>query len=385
MPDISAEFTFTKRHVPVLASEMAYVEAGDPAGVTVVFLHGNPTSSYLWRNVIPHVAAKARCVAPDLIGMGDSGKLPRSAYGFAEHARYLEAFLDAVVPQGKLVLVLHDWGSGLGFDWASRHEDRLAGLAFMEFVRPWRTWEEFPDAGRELFRALRSPASGRKLAIDDNIFVEQFLPGGVVRKLSEAEMSHYRAPFLDPADREILYRFPNDAPIAGEPPDVYALVEAYHDWLLASDVPKLLFHAQPGVVITVDVAEWYTKHLRKLHIVDLGPGLHYVQEDNPHEIGREIAAWLPQSRRGYRMSGPSSSGEDVMGNQHATTHSHRSARCEHSGGTGVFRCGRSLDHLRSGRDGDHWYGLGFWIRSVPSGDGIVRTEVREAGCRRPVH
>ncbi len=163
----------------------------------------------------------------------------------------------------------------------------------MEFVDPWRTWEEFPAAGRELFRALRSPATGRKLAIDDNLFVEQFLPGGVVRKLGEVEMSHYRAPFLDPADRELLYRFPNDAPIAGEPPEVYARVEAYHDWLLASDLPKLLFHAQPGTVITADVAAWYTTHLRNSRTVDLGPGLHYVQEDNPHGIGREIAAWLP--------------------------------------------------------------------------------------------
>ncbi len=293
MNDISADFPFTKRRVPVLASEMAYIEAGSSSQVTVVFLHGNPTSSYLWRNVIPHVAAKSRCVAPDLIGMGDSGKLPGSAYGFAEHARYLEAFLDAVVPTGKIVLVLHDWGSGLGFDWARRHEDRLAGLAFMEFVRPWKTWEEFPDAGRELFRALRSPDTGRKLAIDDNTFVEQFLPGGVVRQLGEAEMSHYRAPFLNPADREILYRFPNDAPIADEPPEVYAQVEAYHDWLLASDLPKLLFHAQPGTVITADVAAWYTERLRNSRTVNLGPGLHYMQEDNPHGIGREIAAWLP--------------------------------------------------------------------------------------------
>jgi len=295
--DISADFPFTKRRVKVLDSEMAYIEAGDSAEAraeaTVVFLHGNPTSSYLWRNVIPPVAEKARCIAPDLIGMGDSGKLAGSEYRYAEHARYLEAFLGAVVPDGKIVLVLHDWGSGLGFDWARRHEDRLAGLAFLEFVYPWKTWEEFPEAGRELFRLLRSPETGRRLAIDENLFIEQFLPGGVVRKMSEAEMNHYRAPFLDPATREPLYRFPNDAPIAGEPAEVYSRVEAYHEWLLATDLPKLLFSAQPGVVITEDVARWYTENLRSVRHVDIGPGLHYLQEDNPHLIGSEIAAWLP--------------------------------------------------------------------------------------------
>ena len=176
MEHISADFPFTKRRVKVLDSEMAYVEAGEATGTTVVFLHGNPTSSYLWRNVLPHVAAKTRCIAPDLIGMGDSGKLPAAQYSYAEHARYLEAFLAAVVPEGRVILVLHDWGSGLGFDWARRHADRLAGLAFLEFVHPWQTWEEFPAAGRDLFRALRSPETGRKLAIDENIFIEHFLP-----------------------------------------------------------------------------------------------------------------------------------------------------------------------------------------------------------------
>ena len=245
MENISADFPFTKRKVKVLDSEMAYIEGGPSTGQTVVFLHGNPTSSYLWRNVIPHVAEKARCIAPDLIGMGDSGKLPGSEYRFADHARYLDSFLDAVVPQGKVILVLHDWGSGLGFDWAFRHQDRIAGLAFMEFVYPWKTWDDFPKSGQEMFRALRSPVTGRKLAIDDNMLIEQFLPGSVVRKLGEVEMDYYRAPFLQPASREPLYRFTNDAPIAGEPAEVYSKVEAYHEWLLANDLPKLLFTAQP--------------------------------------------------------------------------------------------------------------------------------------------
>ncbi len=293
MDSISSDFPFTKRKVKVLDSEMAYVDVGNSPGVTVVFLHGNPTSSYLWRNVIPHVAAKARCVAADLIGTGDSGKLPGSEYRYAEHARYVAAFLDAVVPDGKVVLVLHDWGSILGFDWGRQHQGRLAGLAFMEFGRPWKTWADFPESGREVFRALRSPATGRKMCIDDNFFIEQFLPGAVVRKLGEAEMNHYRAPFVDPASREPLYRWPNDAPIAGEPADVDRVLDAAHGWLLANDLPKLLFWGRPGVIITEDLAAWYTEHLHNSRTVDLGPGLHYLQEDNPHQIGREIAAWLP--------------------------------------------------------------------------------------------
>ena len=293
MESISADSPFTKRRVKVLDSEMAYIEAGPPTEATVVFLHGNPTSSYLWRNVIPHVAEKARCIAPDLIGMGDSGKLPGLEYRFADHARYLEAFLDAVVPEGKIALVLHDWGSLLGFDWAYQHPDRVAGLAFMEFGRPWKTWDDFPESGRETFQALRSGETGRKMAIDDNFFIEQFLPSAVIRKLSEVEMNHYRAPFLEPSSREPLYRFPNDVPIAGEPAEVYSRVEAANEWLLANDLPKLLFAAQPGIIVTEDVAKWYTERLHNSLTVDLGPGLHYVQEDNPHLIGSEVAAWLP--------------------------------------------------------------------------------------------
>ena len=238
------------------------------------------------------MAPKARCVAPDLIGMGDSDKLPGSEYRIADHARYLEAFLDAVVPAGKVALVLHDWGSALGFDWGRRHADRLAGLAFMEFCYPWKSWDVFPAALRDIFHVLRSPA-GRKLAIDENFFVEQVLPGGIRRKLGEAEMGRYRAPFLDPATREPLYRFANEVPIAGEPADVYARVEAYHDWLLGSDLPKLFFWSHPGQVIPEELAAWYAQHLPNTRSVDLGPGLHYVQEDNPHLIGRELAAWLP--------------------------------------------------------------------------------------------
>ena len=287
---------------------MAYVDTGTPSAETVVFLHGNPTSSYLWRNVIPHVAEKARCVAPDLIGMGESQKLPGLAYRFADHARYLEAFLDAVVPEGKVILVIHDWGSALGFDWARRHEDRVAGLAFMEFITPLPSWNEFPESARDLFRSFRNPKTGRKLLIEENAFIETVLPGSVVRKLSEAEMNHYRAPFLQPESREPIYRFPNEPfsertvfrtnrfpnelPIEGSPADVFAIAEKYHLWLLANELPKLFFWATPGGLISEEKATWYAGKLHNARSIAIGPGIHFVQEDNPHLIGREIAGWL---------------------------------------------------------------------------------------------
>ena len=294
MNDISADFPFNKHKVKLLASEMAYVETGHSAAVTVVFLHGNPTSSYLWRNVIPPVAAKARCVAPDLIGMGDSGKLPGSEYRYTEHARYVEAFLDAVVPAGKIVLVLHDWGSILGFDWARRHEDRVAGLALMEFGRPWRTWEEFPENGREVFQALRSPEMGRKMAIDDNFFIEQFLPerGGPQAEPRSRWIITARLSSIPPHVNPCTV-FQTTLPSRGNPRRLSASWRAAHAWLLANDLPKLLFWGQPGVIITEDLANWYTEHLHHSRTVNLGPGLHYLQEDNPHLIGREIVAWLP--------------------------------------------------------------------------------------------
>jgi len=290
--EISAEFKFDKKRVSVLDAQMAYVDVGGTGGETVVFLHGNPTSSYLWRNVIPHVAEKARCIAPDLIGMGDSQKLPDLAYRFVDHRCYLDAFLDAVVPEGKITLVMHDWGSALGFDWARRNAHRVAGLAFMEFITPIPSWNYFPEVGRDLFRAFRAPETGRELLIEQNFFIEKVLPGGVVRTLSETEMDHYRAPFLQAESREPLYRFPNELPIEGAPEDVFAIAEQYHEWLLSNDLPKLFFRAMPGALITEEKAAWYVAELRNTRSVTIGAGRHFVQEDQPHLIGREIADWL---------------------------------------------------------------------------------------------
>jgi haloalkane dehalogenase len=259
----------------------------------VLFQHGNPTSSYLWRNVIPLVAPHARCIAPDLIGMGASDK-PDIAYRVEDHARYFEAFIEAL-NLTDLVLVLHDWGSALGLDWARRHEDRVRGLALMEFMWPIPTWLDVDPGGAEAFRAFRSD-QGRKLLIDQNSFIERVLPGGVLRTLTDEEMTAYRKPFLDPASREPVYRFPNELPIAGAPADVWAMAEAYRAWLLETELPKLFFWAEPGALISPRLAAWLQTRLKACKSVPLGPGRHFVQEDHADLIGREIAEWLSAVR-----------------------------------------------------------------------------------------
>ena len=297
--EISPNFPFTLHRVKIFDAEMAYVDTGPTQSSqqqpVVLFLHGNPTSSYLWRNIIPYVSNQTRCIAPDLIGMGASDKLPHLTYRFIEHALYLDEFCAAVIPRNQpVVLVLHDWGSALGFHWARRNAHRVAGLAFMEFVPPMPTWEILEKGGgASMFQAFRGPPEvGRKLIIEENIFVEQVLPGGVARGLTEKEMEHYRAPFLEPSSREPVYRWPNEVPIEGKPAEVYAVVEKYHAWLLENEVPKLFFWATPGVIIREELAGWYGKMLKNTRSVGIGPGRHYLQEDNPHLIGTELAKWM---------------------------------------------------------------------------------------------
>lgn len=288
-PEISAAFPYELRDLPVLGSTMRYVEVG--TGDPVLFLHGNPTSSYLWRNILPLVATSARCIALDLIGMGASDK-PALDYRFFDHARYVEAAIDAL-GLGDVVLVLHDWGSALGFDWASRHGDRVRGLAFMEaFLLPAPGYEVFPPALREDFRAYRSAEEGWERLVRRNEFIERVLPASVVRGLSDQELDHYRRPFLDERSRTPLWRFPNEIPVAGSPADVHEVMERYGRWLQTTPLPKLLLHAQPGVLIPPPVVEWARQRLPNLTTVDLGPGIHYVQEDHPHAIGTAIAEWL---------------------------------------------------------------------------------------------
>jgi haloalkane dehalogenase len=283
----------------VLDSEMAYREAGLRDAPVALFLHGNPTSSYIWRNIMPLVAPVARCIAPDLIGFGQSGK-PDIAYRFEDHVRYLDTFL-AKMGIGSAYLVVQDWGSGLGLHLAARRPEFVRGLAFMEFIRPIPTWEEFlrGSSAREMFRKFRTPGEGEKLILENNAFVE-LMPGAIRRKLTDEEMAVYRAPFPTPESRRPTWRFPNELPIAGEPADVYATMERAHEALAASTYPKLLFAAEPGALVPPAYAEDLAGKLKDCRFVDLGDGIHFLQEDHPETIGRSVAAFIAEveGRRG---------------------------------------------------------------------------------------
>jgi len=290
---ISAAFPYQKQRRRVLGREMAYVEVGD--GDPIVLLHGNPTSSYLWRNVLPHLQSSGRCIAPDLIGMGDSDKLPDSgpgSYRFVEHRRYLEALLEALDVRERVTLVIHDWGSALGFDWAKCHRDAVKGIAYMEaIVRPqgWDHWDKLNM--RPALRALRAEA-GEAMVLQDNFFIEKILPGAILRKLSAEEMAEYRRPFAARGEgRRPTLTWPREIPIEGDPADVSAIVAAYADWLATSDVPKLFVKAEPGLLVAGGANLDFTRGLPAQTEVTVA-GLHFLQEDSPHEIGQAIADWM---------------------------------------------------------------------------------------------
>lgn len=288
MAEISAAFPYESHFVEVHGSKMHYIEQGE--GDPILFLHGNPTSSYLWRNVIPHVSSLGRCIAPDLIGMGKSDK-PDIEYRFVDHIHYMDGFIEALGLKN-LTLAIHDWGSGLGFYYASRHEANVKGIAFMEAILGARdSWDAFPEAARELFQSFRTPDLGWELIGVKNVFVETVLPGSVVRGLTEEEMNHYREPYLEPKSRKPIWRWPNELPIEGEPKDVVKIVKGYNRWLQETDLPKLLITAQPGAIVQKDLAQWCEKNMKNLTVVDIGPGSHFIQEDNPHGIGEAIAQW----------------------------------------------------------------------------------------------
>lgn len=274
----------------VLGSTMAYREAGHPEAPVALFLHGNPTSSYIWRNIIPLVAPVAHCIAPDLIGFGQSGK-PDIEYRFADHVRYLDAFL-ANTGISSAFVIAQDWGTALAFQLAARRPEFIRGLAFMEFIRPMPGWEDFHADARGTFQKFRTPGVGEQLILEGNAFVEQVLPAAMVRKLTDEEMSVYRAPFPTPESRRPTWRFPNELPIAGEPADVYSTLENAHRALAQSSYPKLLFTANPGALVPPAVAESFAKKLKHCKVVDLGAGLHYLQEDHPEGIGSTVNEWL---------------------------------------------------------------------------------------------
>src|SRR5215467_9403222 len=289
---ISAAFPYQKQRRRVLGCEMAYVEVGQ--GDPVVLLHGNPTSSYLWRNVLPHLRPLGRCIAPDLIGMGDSDKLPDSStgsYRFVEHRRYLDALLKALNVRERVTFVIHDWGSALGFDWANRHREAVKGIAFMEaIVRPQGRdyWDKINM--RPALEALRSEA-GEKMVLQENFFIEKILPGAVLRTLSDEEMAESRRPFAEPGEgRRPTLTWPREIPIEGEPADTAAIVGAYADWLATSAVPKLFIKGEPGALLggaNLDTARSWPAQTE----VTVA-GVHFIQEDSPDKIGRAIAGWM---------------------------------------------------------------------------------------------
>lgn len=282
----------SKEYKTVNGKQMAYHDTG--TGEAVVFLHGNPTSSYLWRDIIPHVSQHARCVAPDLIGQGDSDKLYNpgpDSYTFVEHRTYLDELLDQLALGDKITFVVHDWGSALGFDWANRHRDRVAGICYMEaIVRPV-TWEQWPAGATEIFKAMRSEA-GEEMILTKNLFVEAILPASIIRKLSEAEMNEYRRPFLNAGeDRRPTLTWPRQIPLDGEPADVVKIVQSYADWLSTSDVPKLFVNADPGTILTGPQREFARTWPNQTEVTVAGS--HFIQEDSADEIGVALADWLP--------------------------------------------------------------------------------------------
>jgi haloalkane dehalogenase len=284
---ISAADPYRRKRLQALGTEMAYVDTG--SGDPIVFLHGNPTSSYLWRNVIPHLSGLGRCLAPDLIGMGESGKSSTGSYRFVEHARHLDAWFEGLGLSQRVTLVVHDWGSALGFHWARRHPGAIKGIAYMEAIVRALAWEEWSSRARDLFRALRSPA-GEEMILEKNVFIERILPGSVIRKLSDDEMAVYRRPYLEPGEsRRPTLTWPREIPLDGEPADVVTIVEEYSRWLSQSPIPKLFINADPGAILTGAQREFCRKFPNQREVTV--KGIHFIQEDSPHEIGAALAEW----------------------------------------------------------------------------------------------
>lgn len=290
---ISADERYPKKHATVQGKSMAYVEIGD--GQPIVLVHGNPTSSYLWRNVMVHLEGLGRLIAPDMIGMGDSEKLDDSGpgrYRFVEHRTYLDGLLDQLGVASDVTFVVHDWGSAYGFDWANRHRAAVKGIAYMEAIVQPMSWDEWPAAFRPVFEGFRSPA-GEKMVLEENFFVERILPDAVLRGLTEAEMAVYRRPYLEAGEsRRPTLTWPREIPLAGAPADVVEIVEKYGKWLAESTLPKLFVNADPGAILTGGRREFCRTWPNQREVTVKGS--HFIQEDSPDKIGRAIAEWYQE-------------------------------------------------------------------------------------------
>lgn len=290
MPDLTTILPsdpYPRKRVKVEGTEISYAETG--VGAPIVFLHGNPTSSYLWRNVIQHMAGLGRCLAPDLVGMGASGKAADDSYRFVDHARYLDGWFETLGLKRDVTLVVHDWGSSLGFHWARRHAAAVKGIAYMEAIVAPLAWADWPADAQSIFQAMRSPA-GEEIVLQKNVFVERILPLSVIRKLSDVEMEVYRRPFTAPGEsRRPMLTWPRQIPIDGQPPDVTAIVNEYSQWLATSSIPKLFINGDPGMILTGRVRDICRRWPNQREVTV--KGLHFVQEDSPHEIGEAIASW----------------------------------------------------------------------------------------------
>ena len=288
---ISANFPYEKKSKEINGKKIAYVDTGE--GDPIVLLHGNPTSSYLWRNIIPELEGSGRVIVPDLIGQGDSEKLPASdgpdRYSFLVVYEYLEGLLQALGLDANLTLVVHDWGSGLGFHWAKNHPEAVKGIAYMEAIVQPLSWADWPENARGIFQGFRSE-KGEELVLERNLFVEAVLPSSILRDLSEEEMAHYRAPFLEPDDRQPTLNWPRQIPIDGEPAHMVSLVDEYSVWLSTTDIPKLFINADPGAILTGPQREYCRSWPNQTEVTV--SGIHFVQEDSPHEVGQAVADWL---------------------------------------------------------------------------------------------
>ena len=287
IPHIPAVDPYDRQRVSVLNSEMSYIDVG--TGDPVVFLHGNGTSSYLWRNVIPYVESLGRCLAPDLMGAGQSGKIPSGSYRFLDHAKYIDAWFEALDLGKNITLVIHDWGGALGFHWAYRHQEQIKSITYMEtFVCPV-SWDDWPEVRREIFKALRSP-KGEDMVLRDNLFIET-MQTRMLRSLTEEEMSVYRRPYLEPGEsRRPTLTWTRECPIGGEPPDVIEIIDRYGKWLSTSNLPKLFINADPGSILTGPQREFCRSWPNQREITV--KGIHFIQEDSPHEIGQAVADFL---------------------------------------------------------------------------------------------